>query len=199
MTLLIVVSFRKTFHPFHVGNSRAISRSIRSSRYLASSSVRKISISWNRYFTVPRSGSHCDHYLHVNHTAIDQRFESTAKAAILMTPDGATTWDLRHLRRFRRIISCNAQDWYKHARITRGREVRNGEIRLVDKVSSWGIATSACNTGQTASYVFKRDPTHLYKWDCVGGSGRVGPQKREIGDLIKDNVFLKSKAFLSAR
>lgn len=108
-----------------------------------------------------------------------------------MIPDGATTWDLLNTWKVRRIISSNAQDWYKYARITRGREVRNGEIRLVvgvDKVSSWGIATSACNTSQTAFYVFKHDPTHLYKWDCVGGSGRVGPQKRDIADLIKDNV-----------
>jgi hypothetical protein len=75
--------------------------------------------------------------------------------------------------------------------ITRGRDVKNGDIRVVvgvDKVSSWGIATSACNTGQTASYVFKHDPTHAYKWDCIGGSGRVGPQKSEIHDLIEDNA-----------
>lgn len=106
-------------------------------------------------------------------------------------PDGATTRNLLNTRRVRLYISSNAEDWYKYARITRGREVGNGEIRLVvgvDKVSSWGIATSACRTGQTASYVFKRDPTHLYTWDCIGGSGRVGPQKREITDLIRDNT-----------
>ena len=58
----------------------------------------------------------------------------------------------------------------------------------IDKVSSWGIATSACNTGQTASYVFKHDPIHACKWDCTGGSGRAGPQKNEIHDLLEDNT-----------
>ena len=114
-----------------------------------------------------------------------------------MMPDGATTRDLLDTQKVRHIISSNAQGWYKYARNTRGRVVGNGEIRLVigvDKVSSWGIATSACSTGQTASYVFKHDPTHLYRWDCIGGSGRVGPQKREIGDLVENNILPENQS-----
>ena len=116
---------------------------------------------------------------------------STAKeAAILIMPGGATTQNLLNTWGVRDAITRNAKDWYTFTRTTRGRCVRNGDIRVVvgvDKVSSWGIATSACDSSQTASYVFKNHPTHSYQWDCIGGSGRVGPQKREIRGLIEDN------------
>lgn len=109
-------------------------------------------------------------------------------------PGGATTWNLLKTQGIRDLISSNAEAWYTYARSSeaRGRDVQNGGIRVVvgvDKVSSWGIAISACNTGQTASYVFKHDPIHTYKWDFIGGgSGRVGPQKSEIQELVENNV-----------
>jgi hypothetical protein len=120
-------------------------------------------------------------------------------------PDGAATQDLLNTWVIRDTISSNAEDWYEYARRRRGRDVKNGDIRVivgVDKVSSWGIATSACNTGQTASYVFKHDPNHNYKWDCIGGGGRVGPHESELLGLIEDNtvpqnqcVFLRTINF----
>jgi hypothetical protein len=63
-----------------------------------------------------------------------------------------------------------------------------------DKVRSWGIATSTCNSGQTASFSFKLDSalnhTHIYRWECTGGSGgRVGPEELETSDLIQDNII----------
>jgi hypothetical protein len=105
-------------------------------------------------------------------------------------PKGAETQDLLNKWGLGHFISRNAREWFRYARYTRGRNVENGGIRVVvgvDKVSSWGIATSTCNTGQTASFVFKRDSTHTYRWDCIGGSGRVGPQKGEIQDLMEDD------------
>ena len=111
-------------------------------------------------------------------------------------PDGATTQNLLNTRGVRSIISSNAKYWYTYATETRGRDIKSGDIRVVvgiDKVSSWGIATSACNAGQTASYVFKHDPTHAYKWDCMGGSGRVGPLKVETHDLIEENAVLENQ------
>ena len=108
----------------------------------------------------------------------------------MVMPNGATTQNLLNTWGVRDTISSNAMDWYTYTRTIRGRYVKNGDIRVVvgvDKVSSWGIATSACNTDQTASYVFKHDPTHTYQWDCIGGSGRVGPQNREIRDLIEED------------
>ena len=117
-------------------------------------------------------------------------------------PDGATSQDLLNTRGFRDTILRNAEDWYEYARVTRGRSLKNGDIRVVvgiDKVSTWGIATSACSTGRTASYAFKRDPIHAYKWDCSGGSGRVGPQKGDLieGGAIPENqcVFVRTINF----
>ena len=157
--------------------------------YLASSSVRRVGMNWIRQVLFHDVLLKFNQSSNASETSSDQRFESTAKeAAILIMPDGATTKDLRNTRRLRYAISSNAKDWYTYARDTRGRDVRNGEIRVVvgvDKVSSWGIATSTCNTGQTASFVFKPDSGQFYRWDCVGGSGRVSPQPREI---IEDNV-----------
>jgi len=111
-------------------------------------------------------------------------------------PLGATSLDLLHTRGIHFTISRKASDWYTYAEITRGRDVKDGDIRVVvgvDKVASWGIATSSCKIGQTASCVFKHDPIHAYKWDCTGGSGRVGPQKSETDDLIGGNVVLQNQ------
>ena len=50
------------------------------------------------------------------------------------------------------------------------------------------MATSSSTTSQAAAYVFRHDPTHAtYQWDCIGGSGRVGPQNIEIRDLMNDD------------
>jgi len=106
-------------------------------------------------------------------------------------PHGATSLDLLNTWGIRFTISQKASDWYTYAQITRGRHVKDGDIRVVvgvDKVSSWGIATSSCKFGQTASCVFKHDQNHSYTWECTGASGRVGPQKGEIRDLKEDNV-----------
>jgi len=160
--------------------------------YLASSSVRKTNDDWLTKILSYFFG---------------HRFESTEQeAAILIMPDGSTSQDLRNTRGIRETISRKAQGWYTYARQTRGRaDANNGHIRVVvgvDKVSSWGMATSASNTGQTASFVFKRDWSHFYRWDCIGGNGRAGPNQSEISDLINTNaspqnqcVFLRTINF----
>ena len=104
----------------------------------------------------------------------------------MIMPKGATTQNLLNTWLVRQIVIRNAKVWYQYATYTRGRNVKDGDIRVVvgfDKVTSWGMATSTCNSGQTASFVLKHDSTHVYRWDCIGGSGRVGPQKDEIDDL----------------
>jgi hypothetical protein len=129
----------------------------------------------------------------VNEPSDGQRFESTAKEfAILIMPDGARTQDLLNTRGVRDAISSNGEEWYRYAKNIRGREIKNGDIRVVigvDKVSSWGMAASACNSGRAVSYVFKHDSVNAHKWDCTGESGRTGPQSREIRDLIEDGAI----------
>lgn len=117
----------------------------------------------------------------------------------MVLPDGATSEDLENTDGICDLIASNAASWYKYATVTRGRrrKLKNGDIRVVvgvDKVSSWGIATSACNTTQTAFYEFMHDPIH--EWNCSAGSGRVGPQMKEIRDLIQDNTVKNQCIFV---
>jgi len=145
----------------------------------------------------------------------DLIFESTAQeAAILTMPDGALTEDLLNDQIIRKCIADNARTWYEYARCRRHRTVQNGEIRVVvgwDKARSWGIATSTCTSGQSASLTFKiNDETgtsRAYCWQCIGsGSGRVGPPEDEISDLRGENdatpqnqcVFVRTMNFTLA-
>ncbi len=119
-------------------------------------------------------------------------FESTSReAAILTMPDGASTEDLLNELHIHQYISANIQNWYDYARNERGRNIKTGDIRVVigvDKVTSWGIATSTCNSGQSASFMFIGSQSRSYRWDCTGGSGRVGPDEIGISDLRQNNI-----------
>jgi len=104
-------------------------------------------------------------------------------------PDGATTEDLMSRKSIRQYVAKNAESWYCFVREVREREVENGDIRLVvgcDRVSSWGIATSASCTGHRVRLEFRGcdEVSETYRWNCVGsGSGRVGPLEKDINDL----------------
>jgi len=58
-------------------------------------------------------------------------------------PDGAFREDLQNIALFRDFAAENAENWYRFVNGPRGRELRNGELRLItgcDKTSSWGLA-----------------------------------------------------------
>ena len=115
-------------------------------------------------------------------------FETSATdGAVLIMPDGAITEDLMCRKTIKKYLAKNAKTWYKFVSGVCEREVNNGDIRLVigfDKVSSWGIATSACSVGEQVRLEFK-NTSQEYTWHCDGrGSGRVGPSNRELQDVI---------------
>ena len=121
-------------------------------------------------------------------------FENVAsEGAILIMPDGATAEDLLNHKLVKEHIAKNVQSWCTYIREKRGREVDNGDIRLVigfDKVACWGIATFACSIEQQVRLEFKTNnsdqlaASRAYTWNCVGGgSGRVGPHEEEMDDL----------------
>jgi len=125
-------------------------------------------------------------------------FETSAsEGALLIMPDGATTEDLLNHKLVKKYIAKNAESWYTYIKEERGREVENGDIRLVvgfDKVASWGIATFASTTvEQQVRLEFKTNDSdqaasRTYTWNCVGGgSGRVGPDEEEMDDLRMPN------------
>jgi len=117
-------------------------------------------------------------------------------------PDGATTEDLLNHKLVKKYIAKNAESWYTYIREKRGREVENGDIRLVvgfDKVASWGIATFASSVEERVRLEFKTNDydqpaSRTHTWNCVGGgSGRVGPHKEEMDDLRGPNDASESK------
>ena len=116
-------------------------------------------------------------------------FETFAsEVAILTMPDGATTQDLLNHKLVMKYIAKNAESWYTYTREKRGREVNNGDIRLVvgfDKVTSWGIATFGSNVEKRVCLEFKtNDSDKNHTWNCVGGGrGRVGPPEAEMDGL----------------
>jgi len=94
------------------------------------------------------------------------------------------------------------QNWYRYAMDVRGREVENGDIRLVyacDKAASWGIATFSSVEGNTTSFAFNQTKdfqsgSHTYNWTCSGSVNthmRVGPSVEE--EAIRNQcIFLQT-------
>jgi len=128
---------------------------------------------------------------------------SAAEGAVLVMPDGAISEDQMCHKFIKVYIAKNAKSWYEYFSEVCGLEVNNGDIRLVmgfDKVSSWGIATSACSVGEQARFEFKNVGaiSQMYKWRCIGsGSGRVGPCDREMqGTPLRNQcVFIRTLNF----
>ncbi|KJA19859.1 hypothetical protein HYPSUDRAFT_143195, partial [Hypholoma sublateritium FD-334 SS-4] len=74
-------------------------------------------------------------------------FQTSAnEGTILTVPEGAVALDLENVPRFRAYAAANVENWYRYVNGPRGREAKNGEVRLVigcDKTTSWGMASVA--------------------------------------------------------
>ena len=123
-------------------------------------------------------------------------FESSAsEGAILTMPRGARSNDLGNSARFREYTAANVADWYRFINGPRGREAKNGDVRLVvgfDKATTWGIATFANQTQQNSCLLkfglSDGDPASTYKWSEYSGVAdvRAGPDSDEIDELRFD-------------
>ena len=107
-------------------------------------------------------------------------------------PGGARSEDLGNFARFREYATANVADWYKFVNGPRGREAKNGDIRLVvgfDKTTSWGIATFANQTKQDSCRLkfglSEGDPASSYTWSENSGvtNARAGPDSGESNAL----------------
>jgi len=119
-------------------------------------------------------------------------FESSAsEGAILTMPQGAHADNVANISKFRQYLYANAESWYRYVNDERGREARNGDVRLVigcDKASSWGMATFANSTAQGFRLRFKptsqSGPGQTYEWEYSGTvDTRTGPDPRETEAL----------------
>ena len=125
-------------------------------------------------------------------------FESSAsEGAILTMPLGARSERLGNSAKFREYAAANVVDWYKFVNGPRGREAKNGDVRLVvgfDKATSWGIATFA-NQTQQSNCRLKFGPSEgtgltastNYTWEYSGiADVRAGPDSEENDELRRD-------------
>jgi len=123
-------------------------------------------------------------------------FETSAsEGAILTMPEGAFSYDLENIPAFRNYVAANVQKWYQFVNGVRGREAKNGDIRLVigcDKTTSWGMAALTNVTQHKVSQLkFKatenssaKSTRPPYTWDYSGmAEVRVGPDIKEVNAL----------------
>ena len=110
-------------------------------------------------------------------------------------PQGARSEDLGNFARFREYAAANVADWYKFVNGPRGREAKNGDVRLVvgfDKTTSWGIATFANQTQQNSCRLrfgpSEGDSASTYTWSENSGvtDVRAGPDSDEGDELRID-------------
>jgi len=120
---------------------------------------------------------------------------SASEGAILTMPEGAVAFDLDNTSAFRDYVAANVEKWYKYVNGVRGREAKNGDVRLVigcDKTTSWGMASLAnvtqhkvCQLKFRATGDSNANSTKpSYTWDYSGmAEVRVGPEIKEINAL----------------
>jgi hypothetical protein len=104
-------------------------------------------------------------------------------------PVGATSKDLLTRAKFQKYASIHAEDWYRYI-ISLGREVKNGDVRLVTgyhKTSRWGIATFAHSTANEQpsllefNHVAETNIGKVYEWKHSGTAQvRTGPGAQEL-------------------
>jgi len=114
-------------------------------------------------------------------------------------PEGAQSEDVENIARIRAYLVENIENWYRFANGPRGRDARNGDLRLVigtDKATSWGIAAFSNATGHVAQptecqFHFKptgnEEPSVCkYTWEYSGvAEVQVGPAVEE-GLLLRE-------------
>jgi hypothetical protein len=115
-------------------------------------------------------------------------------------PDGAMARDFENRDLLKAYMGAHIESWYRYANVIRGRQVKNGDIRLVygcDKATSWGMATFANMTEHETHHLKYRSVADggttpaqipLYTWEKTGSTeARVGPEPWEIEDLKRDD------------
>ncbi|KDR66169.1 hypothetical protein GALMADRAFT_1203829 [Galerina marginata CBS 339.88] len=127
-------------------------------------------------------------------------FETQAsEGAILAFPEGATSQDYENLPHFRTYVAEHLQNWYLFANGPRGRDAKNGDLRVVigfDKTASWGMATLANISQERKSHLkfksMERSGTNslgcTYTWEYSGiAEVRAGPSPDEVDELRRDD------------
>ncbi|KAJ7752588.1 hypothetical protein B0H16DRAFT_1317279 [Mycena metata] len=130
---------------------------------------------------------------------------NSKRNAILLLPDGASSWDLRSLHLFKHYAEKHTRNWYKFVNMTLQRGIANGDLYLVTgvtKSSSWSVAAIDQGTdGDTqlsmklkAAQVVTANASYSWSWEeTSSGSRHSGPRGRQALEQWTDNqtVFLR--------
>jgi hypothetical protein len=118
-------------------------------------------------------------------------------------PRGAYHEDLENIRKCRKYTLIHAASWYLYAKGPRGREIGNGELRMVtgcDKTTSWGIAAYShpqSKRPEDSVSLLRFNPSGnghssytTYEWDYEGAAEvKSGPEQEELMNLgVNDSV-----------
>jgi len=135
-------------------------------------------------------------------------FETSASGgAILTMPEGAVAFDLENVAAIRNYIAANVEKWYRFVNGVRGREAKNGDVRVVigcDKTTSWGMAALANVTQHKVNQLkFKatggpsaQSARPLYSWDYSGvAEVKVGPDIKEVNALRSNATASSDEEF----
>ncbi|KAF9045012.1 hypothetical protein BJ165DRAFT_128796 [Panaeolus papilionaceus] len=140
-----------------------------------------------------------------DNTRTEQKFElSSSKGAVLALPDGAQSYDLQEdVVSWTNYMCANLGQWYKYTIGTLGRNVRNGDIRLItgcDKTTFWGVAVA-----ERPSFAPEKcwlrflspdaatSDSEVHTWDYSGVvSSRTGLSRDEIRELDWDTATYRA-------
>jgi hypothetical protein len=110
-------------------------------------------------------------------------------------PQGAYSEKLGNVTMFKDYLTVHLKSWYKYVNGVRGREAKNGDVRLVigcHKSATWGMATFSNLTEHNVCRlkfmaVGETSLGHTYGWEYSGASGmaevRAGPDPQEVEAL----------------
>ncbi|KDR70741.1 hypothetical protein GALMADRAFT_882546 [Galerina marginata CBS 339.88] len=126
-------------------------------------------------------------------------FESSSSAsegAILTMPQGAKSEDLANIWHFERYMIRYIESWYRFINGERGRNAKNGDVRLVigcDKATEWGMATFKSSTTRNEPCRFKFrltgespfGPVYSWRHSSMGRMAevRTGPVPNDVKEL----------------
>ncbi|KAF8908553.1 hypothetical protein CPB84DRAFT_163056 [Gymnopilus junonius] len=119
-----------------------------------------------------------------------------SEGALLTMPVGSQSEDVVNIRHVRQFIAQHAEAWYMYALGVRGREAKNGDLRVVigyDKTTAWGMATFSDATSQEGPCLLRflstedsrsGTPYQTYFWEYSGTAQvRSGPDTSQVERL----------------
>ncbi|KAJ7266145.1 hypothetical protein C8J57DRAFT_1182597 [Mycena rebaudengoi] len=135
---------------------------------------------------------------------IPRSIRGALMTAVLLFPDGASSWDLRTLQLFKKYAEKHTQNWYKFVNGSLQRGIANGDLYLVTgvtKSSSWSVAAIERDSGDTrlslklkAAKIAAVGASYAWSWEETDSGGcHSGPRGRQAQEGWKDNqtIFLR--------